>query len=674
MRTVKILGIVVGGVIALIVVTLLAVWLLVNPNDYKGRIAAAVKQSTGRDLLLPGAIKLSIFPWVALELGPASLGNPPGFGAEPFLSFSRAAVRVKLLPLLSKRLEIGRVQLDGLNLRLIKNAAGTGNWENFGKTQEATPNQPGGTMPSLQGLEGISVHDGHVSYQNIVIDKLNLEVGAFAERQVVPVTLGLEANRGVPGEAFTLNAKFDLKADSTAEQFKFAAVSLSGLVSRAGDEHPAHWEMSAQTLDVDLKAQTLTAPVFALDYSGAKVNGKLEASKILGDMTLAGSVSLAPLQMREFMPKLGIALPRTRDSRALAQVSASSDFAYGAGGVKFDKMQMRLDDTTLTGSAALTSGDSPVLKFDLAVDRIDLDRYMSADNGAAAPGGAAAVGGTASGGNAAAASGAAAAKPLQAQGTLTLGAVHFSPVDFSNVRATVNLKDEVLHLFPFQAQIDGGSYSGNITLDAHGATPTVAMDEHLSGIDIARLLAGTSYKGRMSGRGNVNIKATARGAAVAAVMQSLNGHFDANLANGAIEGVDLGYELARAQALVKRESPPARSGPAQTKFDAFKMSAQITNGVAVTKDLTISSPVLRVTGQGSANLVNKGIDFQVLASILKSPGATMADIPMKITGTYLDPTVRPDVEALAKGQVKKKLQDVLQKNGLQGLKGLFGKP
>jgi len=242
------------------------------------------------------------------------------------------------------------------------------------------------------------------------------------------------------------------------------------------------------------------------------------------------------------------------------------------------------------------------------------------------------------------------------------------------VRATVNLKDEVLHLFPFQAQIDGGSYSGNITLDAHGATPTVAMDEHLSGIDIARLLAGTSYKGRMSGRGNVNIKATARGAAVAAVMQSLNGHFDANLANGAIEGVDLGYELARAQALVKRESPPARSGPAQTKFDAFKMSAQITNGVAVTKDLTISSPVLRVTGQGSANLVNKGIDFQVLASILKSPGATMADIPMKITGTYLDPTVRPDVEALAKGQVKKKLQDVLQKNGLQGLKGLFGKP
>ena len=56
--------------------------------------------------------------------------------------------------------------------------------------------------------------------------------------------------------------------------------------------------------------------------------------------------------------------------------------------------------------------------------------------------------------------------------------------------------------------------------------------------------------------------------------------------------------------------------------------------------------------------------------MLKSTTSTVADIPIKITGTYLDPTVRPDVDALAKGQVKQKLQDLLQK---KGLKGLFSK-
>src|ERR1700693_4205842 len=128
MRTVKVLAGLAGGIILLIVVGLLAVWALVNPYDYKGRIAAAVKESTGRELILKGDIKLSVFPWVALELGPASLGNPPGFGAEPFLAFNRAAVRVRLFPLLAQRLEMDRIEIDGLDLRLRRNEEGTGNW------------------------------------------------------------------------------------------------------------------------------------------------------------------------------------------------------------------------------------------------------------------------------------------------------------------------------------------------------------------------------------------------------------------------------------------------------------------------------------------------------------------------------------------------------------------
>lgn len=153
-------------------------------------------------------------------------------------------------------------------------------------------------------------------------------------------------------------------------------------------------------------------------------------------------------------------------------------------------------------------------------------------------------------------------------------------------------------------------------------------------------------------------------------MQTLSGQFDANLADGALEGIDLGYQLAAAQALVEHQTAPPRNGPARTKFDAFRMSAQISSGVARTTDLIIASPLLRVTGQGNANLANKAIDLQMLASLSKAPGATIADVPLKVTGTYVDPIVRPDVEALAKGELNQKLQDVLKKNGLQGL---FGK-
>jgi len=661
MRTVKVLAGLAGGIILLIVVGLLAVWALVNPNDYKGRIAAAVKESTGRELILKGDIKLSVFPWVALELGPASLGNPPGFGAEPFLSFNHAAVRISLWRLLSKRMEIQRVEIDGLDLILLKDARGTGNWENFGQTRTANPTEQTGVGGQAAELAGIRVTNGRVSYQGMVIEKLDFETGAFGGSGVTPVRIGFDANRGVPDESLSLSANFNFSADEQYKELRFEGVNLSGLLRRPGDVRPAHWEMSLPTIEVNLNAQTLSVPTYDISYSGARVSGKLQATKILSDLSATGAVALAPVSLREFAPRLGLVLPKTRDPRALAQLSASSDFSFGANAASFESMQLQLDDTHLKGSVAM-SGQPRALKFAFTVDQIDLDRYLSVGQGPVA---------TVPQKMGVSTPKEAAASTLpEADGTLAVGSVHFSPLDFTNVRLTLAAQDNVVRMFPSLAQIDGGSYSGNITLDERGATPIVSMDEHLSGVDMGRLLAATPYKGRLTGRGSVNLKATARGAALNAVMQTLSGQFDANLSNGALEGIDLGYELAAAQALIKHQAAPPRNAPARTPFDAFKMSAQISNGVARTSDLTIASAVLRMTGQGSVNLVNKGIDFQALASIMKAQDTAVADIPLKVTGTYMDPTVRPDVDALAKSELKQKLQDVLKKNGLQGL---FGK-
>jgi AsmA protein len=671
-RTVKILASLAGGLIVLIVAGLLALWLLVNPNDYKGRIAAAVKESTGRDLVLQGDIKLSVFPWIALELGPATLGNPPGFGEEPFLAFNRAAVRVRLFPLLAKRLEMGRIEIDGIDLRLRKNAEGAGNWENFGRADRPAKSTEGDERRAqLPELAGVRITHGRISYQAIVLDKFNLEAGALGGQGVTPFSISFDASRGVPGENLTLNGQFDLSADPQNKRLRLAEVSFGGLVGRHGDGS-APWEMSAPSIEVDLAGQSVAAPAFGASYANARISGRLQATKILGDLEATGSLALAPVVLREFAPRLGIVLPQTRDPRALAQFSASSDFSYGPSGVRLERMQAQLDDTHLKGSAAM-AGEPRALKFELSVDQINLDRYLSPDTEQAVAASKTAAG---SGGQRAPAAAADVSKTPDesktpdVEGTLAIGSVHFSPLDFSTVRLTLVSKDNVVHLFPALAQIDGGSYSGNITVDHRGTTPTLSMDEHLSGVDMTRLLAGTPYKGRITGRGNVNVKAVARGAALTAVMQSLNGHFDANLADGALEGMDLGYEIALAQALIKHTAEPPRNNRPRTKFDAFKMSAEITNGVARTSDLTISSQALRVTGQGSANLGSRAIDFQLLASVSASPGTSLADIPLRITGTYADPTVRPDTQALAKGALKQKLQDVLKKNGLDGL---FGK-
>ncbi|MFI4879672.1 MAG: AsmA family protein, partial [Steroidobacterales bacterium] len=192
MRPLRILGFVLGGLVVLVALLLLAVRLFVNPNDFKGRIAQTVKNSTGRELLLPGDIKLSVFPWVALELGPASLGNPPGFSATPFAAVKHIAARVKLLPLLRKQLQIGRVEIDGLDLRLYKNAQGKGNWEGFGG-ESSTPRSPASAgSEALPDLAALVIKDSRMSYQDMVFDHVNLDVGHLGSGLAVPIDLKLD--------------------------------------------------------------------------------------------------------------------------------------------------------------------------------------------------------------------------------------------------------------------------------------------------------------------------------------------------------------------------------------------------------------------------------------------------------------------------------------------------
>lgn len=660
MQKARVLGGLVGAIVVLPGALLLAVWLWVNPNNYQGRIAAAVKQSTGRDLHLSGDIKLSVLPWVALETGPASLGNPPGFGDQPLLSVTHATLRVKLLPLLRRRLEITRVELDGLDLGLRKNAQGGGNWQEASATTQSTPRARAdetGLPRSFAAFPALRIHDGRVSYEDITLDHLNLETASVAQSQDIPFSITFGANRGVPGEQLTVNARFDVSADS-ARSLRLAAVNLSGTLTRPGEERPIPWEFSAPVLVVDPSLQTAQAAALTFSYAGARLTGSIAAAKMWDDLSLKGSVTLAPLVLREFGQRVGMAIPQTKDAKAWSQLSGSADIACASKAWTLKNIKVHLDETEVQGNIELSTADTKTLRFDLAADQIDLDRYRVAGERA-----------TGHEDKMTHQSIDTAKNPFEMDGTLTAARTSFSGMDFTHLRLTVASKDGVTHLFPMEAQIDGGRYSGDITLDGRGAVRSVSIDGHLFGVDMARLLAKSAQKGRLSGRATLNVTGIAHGGSMDELLKTLNGHLDAELADGVLEGIDLEYERNRAQALVDGAAAP-RDDTKRTKFDAFKTSAQITNGIAETHDLTISTQVLRVTGQGSANLSTKAINFQLLASIFKAPAKTLADIPFKVTGTYADPIVKADLEPLVKHQLKQKLQDILKKNGLQGL---FGK-
>ena len=79
-KILKVVAIVVGVLVVIVVGVLVGVGYLLNPNDYKGQITAAVAKATGRTLTLDGNLALSTFPTIRIQVGSATLSNAQGFG------------------------------------------------------------------------------------------------------------------------------------------------------------------------------------------------------------------------------------------------------------------------------------------------------------------------------------------------------------------------------------------------------------------------------------------------------------------------------------------------------------------------------------------------------------------------------------------------------------------
>ena len=644
MRAIKVVAIVLAVLLGLIVVVLLAVRLLVDPNDYKDRIALEVKNSTGRELTLSGPIRLSVFPWIALELGAASLSNPPGFSSEPFAAVQRVAVRVKLLPLLHKELKIGAIEIDGLDLRLTRNAAGQGNWEAFGSkdhspSTSAAANSSSGTS-TLPDIGGVEIKDSRVSYADLVADHLNFELGHWAP--------------------------------STPTSIK---LSVSLTLSQGAQ--PVDFKFSAPALDADLTAQILDAPEFTLQLAGTTLSGSLKGSRIVDAPVLSGTFKLDTVSPRDLMEKLGLQAPQTRDPRALTRLAAKGGFTYGTDALSIDPLAVDLDDSQLQGKVAVTNLQTKALAFTLALNHINLDAYRTPGSTTPQPAPASAAATDTKPATPAADP----FKTLRLDGELSIDGVTVSNVNLTEVHIALVAKDGIIHIAPVTAKFYGGSYSGDITWDDHGAVAELKLVQNMTGVDMAALLEDFARTQRVSGHGTVTTDLTAQGLGGDTLMKTLNGRITANVAGGAVEGADLWFEVNRAKALFQKAALPDGQSSGRTKFDAFQASADITNGVARTTDLNIASQNLRVTGQGSTNLVTNAIDYQIKATLYKEApttaaggGETLLEVPLNVTGTTSKLNVRPDLEAMARSRAQQELdkhKGELQQKLMDKLKGIF---
>jgi len=149
--------------------------------------------------------------------------------------------------------------------------------------------------------------------------------------------------------------------------------------------------------------------------------------------------------------------------------------------------------------------------------------------------------------------------------------------------------------------------------------------------------------------------------------------------------VNIAESIRKAKATLKGEPLPANNEPVKTDFSSLAGSFKATNGVINNQDLALMSPLLRINGAGTADIVKEVIDYGLKVSIVETStgqaGKDLADlkgvtIPVKITGSFSDPKPTVDLASIAKekatAEIKEKLNEKINEKLGDKLDGELG--
>lgn len=734
----------VGGVVILVVAAVAYIALTFDPNTYKPQIIQTVKDSKQRTLKLDGDIQLRFFPSLGASLGKVSLSE---FQSEQeFVSVESASVSLKLLPLLSKQIVVDEVAVSGVKAQLIKYKSGKTNLDDLlGK--EAAPAAPAPAAatgaPMKFDIASVLLDKTELSYRDEVsgarysVKDLSFKSGRIANG--VPTKIHFAAHLQANKPKLDIAAKistiltFDLeknryRVQGLDLQANGAALDITDLAVKASGDasaHPDTQEFSLQKFALTASGQQdknrfdarLDAPDLSLTkdkLSGQRValNARLDGA--LGNIVAAlmlpdvegnarsfkvSSLSLdVDVKQPEQAFKLKISSPVTGSIEAQQFNLSDLKLALNASG---DKLPGKSINSELKGSVqadlgrqsiqahlaggllqsqikaklAVNNFNVPAIRYDLEIDQFDADPYLpqktvdaKADKSKKTepeqPFDLSAL------------------KTLNLEGSLRIGSLKAFNVKVAQLRVDVKARNGMVNIAPLSARLYQGSMDGKVSVNAE--TSSFAVNEKLTGVEIAPLVKDAVDLELVEGRGNVALDLTTQGNTVSGLKKSLNGKASVDLANGAIKGIDLAKLVQGIQGLSKSTTTQTLGVDKneKTAFSEFKASFKIRNGVAHNDDLAVKSTVLRITGNGDIDIGHDNLNYNAKAIFAKTEQGRTGTLPVNVSGAFDDLKFKVDYAALLtdvakqkvdekKEQIKEDAKAKMQEELKKGLKGLF---
>lgn len=668
----KILGLTILGLLLVIVALGFALTHLFDPNDYKDEIRQLARDKAGLELQINGDIGWSLFPWLGLELHETTLASTRT-PQQPFADLRMLGLSVRVMPLLRREVQMSDITVQGLNLTLNRDENGTGNWEGLGQppeqegaapTEPTPPAQPESPeeadtkprRPLKLDIDSLSVNDARVTYhdaksgQQFSAEGIELSTGAIREGAPIPLKLNAFFGSNQPVMRARTELQGTLRFDNQLQRYQFEDLRLSGEASGEPLQGKTLSFTAQGQLQADLVAQVAEWTSLKFTANQLRGLGEIKLRDLQEQPKLAGTLSVAQFDAREFLEGIGQQLPPMTDKTALSRVELVTRLTGTQNSLMLEELNLKLDDSTFTGQAGISDFTRQALRAQLKGDRLNLDNYLpptKTDTTSAARQSevketeAGAIAGT---------------TPLPDQPTqqawndeailplgplrkldtninLSIGSLTAMKLPFEAFSLAANSANGLLVL----EQLRGNLYNGRVEvaarLDARPDVPLISSQQRIVHVPIERLLESQGQDVMIKGLLNLDSDLNTRGQSQKAWIDSLNGKIGFIIDNGVLLEANLEQQLCRAIATLNRKPLTSEPRSKDTPFRELKGNLTLRNGVASNPDLKASIPGLTVNGNGDVDLRVLGMDYRIGILVEGDKGA-MPDEACQVNERY----------------------------------------
>jgi AsmA protein len=561
---------------------------LISAESVQRQVLSELRSVTGLVPTLRGNAMVALFPTGSVSFADVSLGD----AQRPALTAERMTARLRFFPLLFGRVEIADVSLDRPIIAIDIDADGKSNWSAL---LDALARSEAKSAPLITAFSEMRINNGTILLHSTArkFDEKLTDVELSLAWPSIAKSLGATGRFVWHDEPVSVNL--------TLGDFPAAL---------AGDRSGMRARLSGKPIKAAFEGSISVAPVLKVE----------------------GTVAADAVSLRNALIWFG---QRPLPGGGFGRFAIKAQTNVTGDTVGLSNVNVELDGNTAEGGLTFAAEGRKTLQGTLASDALDLTPYVSAirlltlnqrewDSARITLDGL---------------------SGLDLDLRLSAAKVTISNAKFGRTAIGTNLRGGHLTVTIGEAQAYDGVIKGSLTLSTFDTGVDLKSQMQFVGVDLESCLGQLVGLHRLEGKGNITFNVEGSGDSVMGLTRTLSG--DASLIgqNGAITGLNAEQLLRRLERRPLSGGGEFRSG--RTPFEKIAVAVKIAQGTATVEDVRIEGSAVRLGLVGSASVPSRELDLKGTAALVSSrPDAAAFELPFIVQGSWDDPIVLPDPEAL----------------------------